>query len=50
MVGEMAAVFAVFYRPIFGSHGSESYPFVAEIEQEGERLSSERTSSQDFAQ
>jgi hypothetical protein len=30
-------------RPIFCSHGSESYPSVAEIEQEGERLSSERT-------
>jgi hypothetical protein len=50
MVGEMAAVFAVFYRPIFGSHGTESYPSVAEIEQEGERFSSVRTSSQDFAQ
>jgi hypothetical protein len=39
---------SAFYRPIFGSHGSESYPSVAEVKQEGERLSSERTSLQRF--
>src|SRR5215472_7850295 len=40
---------SAFYRPIFGSVGVRVI-LLELIEQEGERLSSERTSSQDFAQ